>query len=166
VITVEGELHALDSGAKQAFIDFQELVPNSEHEEIIIEAKRFIRDYPLSPDLKEVRGAMDQAQASIDAGKARAAKKESANEGQIEAKRRTRLAKFRAGRMTAIELKAYLGRKTEQEIIFLMGQPQYRQRSDIWDYRGAYGLDEYGRFRGIRLYFIGGRVSSVGLLSR
>lgn len=161
--TLEAELQALGSGEEQAFLDYQTSIQDVEPSIVIIMSQRFLRDYPLSAKREEVRQKLEAAKASQKQDAARQAAEEAKRQAEIEARRRARLAKFRAGEMSTIELKAYLGGKSEQEIITLMGQPTSKTRVDVWNYRTQYGVSSTGKRGSIRLYFNGGRVNSVGL---
>ncbi|MEM1059918.1 MAG: hypothetical protein AAGK14_11775 [Verrucomicrobiota bacterium] len=160
---LQGELQALGSGPGASFAQFNESVEGAPPEMVIIMSRRFVRDYPLSPNLEQVRAKLADAQQQLDAQAVQQQQEEAQREAELAAQRRARVEKFKNGQMNTTELKALLRGKSQPEIIEFMGQPRSKARRDVWNYPNYEGISSTGKKGRVRVFFSGGRVNSVGL---
>jgi len=160
---LKGELSALGSGEDQSYAEYQERIQEATPDVVIIMSERFIRDYPLSSRKDEIKAKLEAAKANQKDLLAEQRENEAERQAELAAQRQARLAKFKAGKMSTVELKSYLGGKSEREVVELMGQPSSKSKTTVWNYRNYYGISSTGKQGRLRLYFSGGRVNSVGL---
>lgn len=163
VENLKAELDSLGTGEDQAYEDLQSSIQDAAPDVVVILSERFIRDFPLSPKATEVQQQLATSRVQQQEQQKQQAVQEQEKKTQAAAKKQARLAKFKAGQMSTQELKAYLSGKSEAEIVQLMGRPFTKARHDAWDYRNWFGVSNTGKRGRIRLYFMGGRVNSVGL---
>ncbi len=163
VENLKAELDSLGTGEDQAYEDLQSSLQDAPPDVIVILSERFVRDFPLSAKAASVQQQLATSRVKQQEQEKQLAAQEQEKKAQEAARRQARLEKFKNGQMSTVELKAYLGGKSEAEIIQLMGLPTSKTRHDTWEYNDRYGLSNTGKRGRIRLYFMGGRVNSVGL---
>lgn len=163
VENLQAELDSLGTGEDQAYEDLQTSLQDAPPDVIVILSERFVRDFPLSSKAEEVRQQLTTSRVKQKEQEKKQAVLEQEKKEQEAERRQARLEKFKAGKMSTLELKSYLGGKSEADIIQLMGLPHRKARHDTWDYRDWFGVSNTGKRGRIRLFFMGGRVNSVGL---